>query len=75
MQGQQRPQEGMSQRTGVPWLLEEGEWSVFQKGCLSVEDWWSSDRYRKEARTAWFGEREKVKEVSICPGILTLGHV
>lgn len=51
----------------------EGRVSIPEGSPECLEDWWSSDRYRKEARTAWFGEREKVKEVSICSTIFLWG--
>lgn len=36
----------------------EGGVSIPEGSPECLEDWWSSDRYRKEARTAWFGERK-----------------
>lgn len=37
----------------------EGGVSIPEGSPECLEDWSSSDRYRKEARTAWFGERER----------------
>lgn len=51
----------------------EGGISIPEGSPECLEDWWSPDRYRKEARTAWFGERENVKEVSICSRIFLWG--
>lgn len=58
--GQQRPWEGLSQRTRIPWLLEEREGSAFQKGRLSV--WKIGGPQRGiERRLEQFGLRRKRK--------------